>query len=144
MIQPIKQLFQKTLLKKYQQFANLFTKIKGPEALPKHQPWDHTIPLQEGKQPTFRPVYSCLEKELEALYEYLDENLTKGFIQESSSPAGYPILFIPKKNGKLCLCVDYRKLNDITIKNCYPLPCIDKLMDHLTGVKYYTKLDLQG
>ena len=90
----------------------------------------------------FRLVYSCLEKELEVLRDYLDENLTKGFIQESSSPAGYPILFIPKKNGKLCLCVDYRKLNDITIKNCYPLPCIDELMDRLTGANYYTKLDL--
>src|SRR5437764_13191104 len=88
----------------------LFSKIKGPEALPKHQPWDHTIPLQEGKQPTFRPVYSCSEKELEALRDYLDENLAKGFIRESSSPAGYPILFVPKKNGKLRLCVDYRKI----------------------------------
>src|SRR5947209_15532727 len=107
MIQPIKRLFQKTLPNKYQLFANRFTKTKGPETLPKHQPWDHTIPLQEEKQPTFGLVYSCSEKELQALHEYLDENLTKGFIWESSSPAGYPILFVPKKNGKLRLCVDY-------------------------------------
>ena len=120
----------------------LFSKIKGPEALPKHQLWDHTIPLQEGKQPTFRPVYSCLEKELETLCEYLDENLIKEFIQESSSPIKYPILFIPKKNGKLCLYVDYRKLNNITIKNYYPFPCINELIDHLTSMNYYTKLDL--
>ena len=91
----------------------------------------------------FRPVYSCSEKEFKALHEYLDENLTKGFIRESSSPAGYPILFVPKKNRKLCLCVDYRKLNNITIKNCYPFSHINELMDRLTSVNYYTKLDLQ-
>ena len=79
-MQPIKQLFQKTLPEKYRKFIALFSKIKGPEVLPKHQPWDHTIPLQEGKQLTFRLVYSCLEKELEALHEYLDENLAKEFI----------------------------------------------------------------
>jgi len=89
-------------------------------------------------------VYSCSEKELQALREYLDENLAKGFIRESSSPAGYPILFVPKKNGKLRLCVDYRKLNDITIKNRYPLPRIDEIMDRINGAQRYTKLDLQG
>src|SRR3989440_229865 len=144
MVQPIKRLLQKTLPKKYQQFANLFTKTKGPEVLPKHQPWDHTIPLQEGKQPTFGPVYSCSEKELQALREYLDENLAKGFIRESTSPAGYPILFVPKKNGKLRLCVDYSQLNNITIKNRYPLPRIDEIMDRINGAQRYTKLDLQG
>ena len=97
----MKQTTQNILPEKYQQFEKLFSKDKGPEALPKHQPWDHQIPLQEGKQPTFEPVYSCSEKELQALREYLDENLAKGFIHESSSPAGYPILFVPKKNGKL-------------------------------------------
>ena len=112
--------------------------------LPKHQPWDYTILLQEGKQPTFGPVYSCSEKELQALHKYLDENLAKGFIRESSSPAGYPILFVPKKNGKLRLCVDYRKLNDVTIKNRYPLPRIDEIMDCINGAQRYTKLDLQG
>ena len=89
-------------------------------------------------------MYSCSEKELQALREYLDENLAKGFIRESSSPAGYPILFVPKKNGKLRLCVDYQKLNDIIIKNCYPLPCINEIMDHINGTQWYTKLDLQG
>ena len=70
-----------------------------------------------------------LEKELGVLREYLDKNLKKGFIRQSESPAGFPILFVPKKDSKLRLCIDYRKLNDITIKNRYPLPNILELQD---------------
>src|SRR5438067_8772172 len=140
-IQPAKTIIQ-TIPEKYRQFKSLFDKAKGPEALPKHQPWDHEIPIQEGKQPTFGPVYSCSEKELAALREYLEENLAKGSIRESCSSAGYPILFVPKKNGKLRLCIDYRQLNSITIKNRYPLPRIDELMDRLVGAQYFTKINL--
>ena len=100
-IQFTKKLLTKTLPAKYKAFRDLFSKAKGLEALPEHKPWDHYIPLQDRKQPTFRPVYSCSEKELQALHEYLDENLAKGFIHESTLPAGYPILFVPKKNSKL-------------------------------------------
>ncbi|KAL0934971.1 reverse transcriptase domain protein [Colletotrichum truncatum] len=81
---------------------------------------------------------------MEALDAYLKENLQKGYIRPSTSPAGYPILFVPKKNGKLRLCVDYRKLNDITIKNCYPLPLISELRDLLHGAQWFTALDLKG
>ena len=85
--------------------------------LPKHQPWDHEIKLQSGKKPGFGPIYSLSEKELQVLRGYLDENLKKEFIQELQSPAGYPILFARKKDSSLQLCVDYRKLNDIMVKN---------------------------
>ena len=68
-------------------------------------------------EPGFGPIYQLSEKELQVLCEYLEKNLKKGFIQESQSPAGYPILFASKKDGSLQLCVDYRKLNNITIKN---------------------------
>jgi hypothetical protein len=101
---------------RYNKWKHLFEDDKTKGALPKHQPWDHQIPLVEGKQPTFGPIYQLSATELKALDEYLRDNLAKGFIQPSSSPAGYPILFVPKKNGKLRLCVDYRKLNEITIK----------------------------
>jgi hypothetical protein len=74
----------------------------------------------------------------------LDKNLKKGFIRRSESPAGHPILFVPKKDGSNRLCVDYRKLNDITIKNRYPLPNISELQDQLAGAQYFTALDLQG
>jgi hypothetical protein len=69
------------------------------------------------------------EKELASIREYIDINIKKKFIRPSESPAGYPMMFIPKKNGKLRLCVDYQKLNDITIKNRYPLPNIAELQD---------------
>ena len=77
------------------------------------------------------------------LRDYLDKNLERGYIRLLSSPAGYPILFIPKKNGKLRLYIDYRQLNDITIKNRYLLPLITELQDKLRTVKYFTKLDLR-
>jgi hypothetical protein len=84
------------------------------------------------------------EKELGVLREYIDENLKKGFIRESKSPAGSPILFILKKNGSLRLCVDYRGFNTIIIKNRYPLPNIRELQDRLSKAKIFTSLDLKG
>ena len=97
--------------------------------LPEHQEWDHKILLEDRKKPTYSPIYALSAKELEALRDYLDENLAKGFIRPSTSPAGYPILFVPKKDGKLRLCVNYRQLNVITIKNHYPLPLISEIQD---------------
>ena len=85
--------------------------------LSKHQPWDHKIKFQQGTKPGFGLIYQLLEKELQVLHEYLEENLEKSFIEESQSPAGYLILFAPKKDRSLQLYVDYRKLNNITIKN---------------------------
>ncbi len=76
--------------------------------------------------------------------DYLTENLAKGFVQHSKSPAGAPILFVKKKDGSLRLCVDYRGLNKITKKNRYPLPLISGLLDRLCTGKIFTKLDLRG
>ncbi|KAK6221471.1 reverse transcriptase domain protein [Colletotrichum tabaci] len=107
-----------------------YEKLFAPEletGLPEHGPYDHEIPLIE-----------------EALDKYLDENLKKGYIRPSESSAGYPILFVPKKNGKLRLCVDYRQLNSITKKNCYLLPLISELRDLLHGANWFTALDLKG
>ena len=101
----------------YEESESLFQEETTTAALPKHQPWDHEIKLQPGKKPGFGPIYSLSEKELQVLRGYLDENLKKGFIRESQSPAGYPILFAKKKDGSLQLCVNYWKLNDITVKN---------------------------
>lgn len=128
----------------YKQYARMFEEELTAKALPKHKPWDHEIKLQEGKQPTFGPLYQLSEKELGVLREYIQENLKKGFIRRSESPAGYPVLFAPKKDGKLRLCIDYRKLNDVTIKNRYPLPNISELQDRLQGAQYFTALDLRG
>ena len=101
---------------------------------------DHTIEIVG--EPPYGPIYNLSEKELKTLWEYLAKALDRGWIRESSSPAGAPILFVPKKGGELQLCVDYRGLNCLTIKNQYPLPLIGELMDHLLKAKCYTKLDL--
>jgi hypothetical protein len=130
--------------KEYAEWEHLFEEDLTITALPKHKPWDHEIRIQPGKEPPFLPIYGLSEKELKVLYDYIQENIKKGFIRPSQSPAGFPILFVPKKDGKLRLCVDYRKLNDITIKNRYPLPNISELQDRLAGATIFTALDLRG
>ena len=128
----------------YKEYESLFQEETTTAALPKHQPWDHGIKLQPGKKPGFGPIYSLSEKELQVLCGYLDENLKKGFIRELQSPAGYPILFARKKDGSLQLCINYQKLNNITVKNQYPLPNANKLQDRISKTTIFTKLDLRG
>lgn len=114
------------------------------DTLPPHRPYDLAIDLEEGKSPPFGPLYSLSALELKALSEWLDENLLKGFIQPSKSPAAAPILFVKKKDSTLRLCVDYRALNAITVKNRYPLPLIPEALDRLREARIFTKLDLRG
>jgi hypothetical protein len=83
-------------------------------------------------------------KELAELKNQLQELLDKGYIRPSSSPWGCPVLFVRKKDGSLKLCVDYRPLNAVTIKNKYPLPRIDVLFDQLAGAKVFSKIDLRS
>jgi hypothetical protein len=78
-----------------------------------------------------------------ALEEFLEENLRTGCIRPSKSPIASPFFFIKKKDGKLRPVQDYRKLNEMTIKNHYPLPLIGELIDKLKGAKYFTKLDVR-
>jgi len=89
-------------------------------------------------------IYNMSPAELKALDDYIKEALAKGWIHESQSPAGTPILFVPKKSGKLRLCVDYHGLNAITIKNRYPLPLISELLDRLSGSVVFSKIDLRN
>lgn len=116
---------------------------ENASTLPAHQDHDHVIELQPGTQPPHRPIYNLSEKELEVLREYLESAMNKGWIRPSTSPAGAPILFVPKKDGALRLCVDYRGLNAITQRNRYPLPLVTEIMDRLSNAKVYTKLDLR-
>ena len=81
--------------------------------------------------------------ELKELKKQLKTLLDKGFIRPSSSPWGCPALFVKKKDGSLQMCVDYRPLNEVTIKNKYPLPRIDILFDQLSGARYFSKIDLR-
>jgi len=83
--------------------------------------------LEEGISLRFFLIYKLTKTELVALKEFIQENLCKGYIRPSQLLAGYPVLFIPKKNGKLRICIDYRQLNSITRKNRYPLPLISEI-----------------
>nr|GEY78029.1 reverse transcriptase domain-containing protein [Tanacetum cinerariifolium] len=81
---------------------------------------------------------------MQELANQLKELQDKGFIRPSSSPWGAPILFVKKKDGSFCMCIDYRELNKLTIKNRYPLPRIDDLLDQLQGSQYFSKIDLRS
>jgi hypothetical protein len=117
----------------YSEFNILFQEEEPEHALPRHQKWDHEIKFKEGCQPKGHKVYPISAERSEILREYIDRNMKRGFIRESTSPVGYPILWVPKKDGSLRLCVDYRPLNDMTVKNSYPLPLISELQDRLQG-----------
>jgi transposase InsO family protein len=111
--------------------------------LPEHHYLEHAIDLEEGEMPPFGPIYPLNEKEQQALQEYIANAVARGWIRYSSSPAGAPILFVPKPGGKLRLCVDYRGLNRLTRKDRTPLPLISEILDRLTNSKVYTKIDLK-
>lgn len=125
----------------YADFANVFSEAEA-SILPEGTA-EHVIELEPGKQPPRGGIYSCARDELKILWEYLQKMLAEGKIRPSVSPAGAPILFVPKADGTLRLCIDYQGLNAITVKNRYPLPRIDEMMDRLVGAKYFTKLDLR-
>ena len=124
----------------FHEFLHVFEKGKAQELLP-HRPYYHSIPLKPDSVPPFGPLYGMSHKELLVLNEYIEENLAKGFICHSSSPAGAPVLFVKKADGSLRFCVDYRGLNEMTIKNRYPLPLIQETLARLQNAKWYTKLD---
>ena len=109
----------------------------------KHSASDHRIDLEEGKTPPFGPIYPLAEKELEILRDYLESSTIQGWIRSSTSEAGAPIFFVPKKGGKLRLCVDYRGLNAISRKDRTPIPLIHEILDRLSSAKIFTKLDLK-
>ncbi len=115
-----------------------------PSELPPHREVEHKIELEAGAQPPSRPTFRMSPKELDELKQQLADLTKHGFIQPSKSPYGAPVLFVKKKDGSVRMCVDYRALNKITIKNKYPLPRIDELLDRLHGAKFFTKLDLRS
>ena len=99
---------------------------------------------QPDSTPPSRPPYRLSPKEQEELELQIKDLLDHQFIRPSVSPYGAPILFVPKKDGRWRLCVDYRALNKVTIHNRYPLPRIDELLDRLRGAKFFTKIDLRS
>ena len=110
--------------------------------LPPKREVKFTIDLIPGTEPISIPPYRMAPVELRELKAQLEELLSKGFIRLSISPWGAPVLFVKKKDGSLRLCIDYRHLNRVTIRNQYPLPRIDELFDQLQGSRVYSKIDL--
>ncbi|GBG85841.1 hypothetical protein CBR_g40651 [Chara braunii] len=108
------------------------------------RPIQHRIEIEPGSTTPKGAVYRMSPRELEELRKQLDELLEKGWIRPSSSPFGAPVLFVPKKEGELRMCIDYRGLNAITVKNVEPLPRIDDLLDRVQGAKYFSKIDLKS
>ncbi|KAI3821766.1 hypothetical protein L1987_09338 [Smallanthus sonchifolius] len=118
-----------------------------PEDLPGLPPprqVEFRINLVPGATPVAKAPYRLGPFELQELASQLQELLSKGFIRPSHSPWGAPVLFVKKKDGSFRMCIDYRELNKLTIKNCYPLPCIDDLFDQLQGSTCFSKIDLRS
>ena len=111
--------------------------------LPPDRDVEFTIEVMPGTTPVSMQPYRMAPIELKELKAQLEELLKKGFIRPSVSPWGAPVLFVKKKDGTLRLCVDYRQLNKVTIKNKYPLPRIDDLFDQLKDAGVFSKIDLR-
>ncbi|KAL0549087.1 hypothetical protein IC582_013567 [Cucumis melo] len=112
--------------------------------LPPHREVEFAIELEPGTVPISRAPYRMAPAELKELKVQLQELLDKGFIRPSVSPWGAPVLFVKKKDGSMRLCIDYRELNKVTVKNRYPLPRMDDLFDQLQGATVFSKIDLRS
>ncbi|GJR07641.1 reverse transcriptase domain-containing protein [Tanacetum coccineum] len=112
--------------------------------LPPQRQVEFRIDLVPGVTPVAKSPYRLAPSEMQELSGQLQELQDKGFIRPSHSPWGAPVLFVKKKDGSLRMCIDYRELNKLTIKNRYPLPRIDDLFDQLQGSRYFSKIDLRS
>ena len=126
---------------KYHKFANVFSKTKA-EVLTSYHPYNLKINLEEGAQPLIGPIYSLSASKQEVLKKFIEKNLNTGFIWSISSLYSALVLFIKKKDGSLCLCVNFYSLNYISKRNCYLLPLISNLLDLSHKVQVYSKIDL--
>lgn len=121
-----------------EEYADVFPQ-EMPEELPPKRNVSHCIPLEPNALPPFRPMYRVSPAKYKEIEIQVADLLKKGFIEQSTSPFGAPVLFVKKKHGTVRLVIDYRGLNKVTIKNKYPLPRVDDLLDWL-GSTYFTSL----
>ena len=124
------------------EFLDVF--LDDLSGLPLDRDVEFVIELKPRTALVSRRAYRMPPKELVELKIQLQELLDKGYVRPSSSPWGCPAIFVRKKDQTLRLCVDCRPLNEITMKNKYPLPCIDLLFDQLAGAKVFSKIDIRS
>jgi transposase InsO family protein len=124
----------------YHKYLPVFDQGKANELPPHRLGLDHEINV--NGEPPFGPLYNMSRDELLVLRKTLTDLLDKGFIRVSASPAGAPVLFVHKPGGGLRFCVDYRALNQLTVKDRYPLPLIRETLNNIAKAKWFTKLDV--
>ena len=127
----------------YLDFKEVFSKTKAT-SLPPHRPYDCAIELHPGAVPPKGRLYSLSAPERKSMETYVNDSLAAGIIRPSTSPAGAGVFFVAKKDKTLRPCIDYRGLNDVTVKNRYPLPLISSAFELLQGATIFTKLDLRN
>ena len=129
---------------RYAAYAKLWSSNQANK-LPQHIEFDHPITFKDPEaRPPIRPMYKMIWEEEEALRAYMAEHQPNGKVRLSTSPIGSPILFARKADGTLCLCVDYRSINQLVEPNRYPIPLMDKLYEKTADSTWFTKLDLKN
>ena len=123
------------------EFSDVF--LEDLPGIPPNGEIDFQIELALRTEPISKAPYRMAPLELKELKVQMEELVSKGFVRPSTSPWGAPVLFVKKKDGSLRLCIDYKELNKVTIRNQYPLPQIDDLFDQLQGARVFSKIDLR-
>lgn len=123
------------------EFDDVFSEPKG---LPPHRQYDHAVTLEEGAQPPNSKPYRYSPLQKDEIERQVQEMLSSGVIVHSMSPYAAPVLLVNKKDGSWRFCIDYRRLNLVTIKNKFSLPIVDELLDELAGAAFFSKLDLRA
>jgi hypothetical protein len=129
------------IIKVVSEFPNVFP--KDLPGMPPERKVEFAIELLPRTTPIFKRAYRVSGPELVELKKQIDELLEKGYIRPRTSPWAAPVLFVEKKYGTRRMCIDYRALNEVTIKNKYPLPRIEDLFDQLRGASVFSKIDLR-
>lgn len=127
----------------YKEWIRLFEEEGDDTPLPKHEEWDHEIKIEPGSKIPYQRPRPKSKEDSDAEKEWLDKLLKRGWIRPSKSSAATPCMQVPKKNGKKRTVQDYRRLNEVTIKDRYPLPNIGEIRDRLQGANWFTKIDLR-
>jgi hypothetical protein len=137
----VKKTFKELISKEYHCHAKVFSETES-HRLPKHQPWDHMINLKSNAPETLKTkVYPMLINEQKTLDQFIQENLEKGYIVPSKSPMALSVFFVKQKTGDIRLIQNYWKLNNIIVKNCYPLPLALDIINKLRDAKIFTMFD---